>query len=390
MPLRFIFLSFYIIMKQASWSPLYLVMTDLVIYSATSLCAVYISLIAIFLLGLSRRPRRLNGRRLSVSVVVPARNEAANIDTCLRALSAQTYSDDLMEIIVIDDRSTDDTAARIDKWTRCLPNLSRVSVTQQDCDCPKKNALWQGIKYARGDIIFTTDADCRPGPDWIASALAHFAPDVGMVIGHAPLLKNERAISGLLSLQALIVSTLAAGSAGIGFPLTCSGRNMAYRRTAFDEVNGFSDIGHIIGGDDVLLMRQVAQKSAWKIRFNADADAFVPSASHPDNLINRQVRYQSKTIHYGIPTLILALAVYIFHVILATLPILFWIDTDLFYLVGFCLGIKIIADAVFLLFGSIRFKSLKLLLWFPILEILIIPYIVIICALGTFTPFKWK
>ncbi|MYC13275.1 MAG: glycosyltransferase [Gemmatimonadetes bacterium] len=365
-------------------------MNDLAIYFITSLCAVYITLIVVFLFGLLRRSRQVNGRCLSVSVIVPARNEATNIDACLRALAAQTYPDDHLEIIVVDDRSSDDTAARIDKWTRRLPNLSRVSVTHQNYICPKKNALWQGIKHARGDIIFTTDADCRPGPNWITSNLAHFAPDVGMVIGHAPLLQNEKVLSGLLSLQALIVSTLAAGSAGIGFPLTCSGRNMAYRRKAFDEVKGFNDIGHIIGGDDVLLMRQFAQKSAWKIRFNADADAFVPSASHPDNLINRQVRYQSKTIHYGIPTLILAFAVYIFHVVLATLPIFFWTDAELFYLVGSCLGIKIIADAVFLLFGSIQFKSLKLLLWFPVLEILIIPYIVIICALGTLSPFKWK
>ena len=365
-------------------------MNDLAIYLTTSLCAVYISLIAIFVIGLFRRLRSVDAQRLSVSVVVPARNEATNIDACLRALAAQTYPNDHLEIIVVNDLSTDDTAARIDKWTHRLPNLSRVSVTQQDYACPKKNALWQGIKHARGDIIFTTDADCRPDPNWITSILAHFASDVGMVIGHAPLLKSAKAISGLLSLQALIVSTLAAGSAGIGFPLTCSGRNMAYRRKAFDEVNGFNNIGHIIGGDDVLLMRQVAQKSAWKIRFNADADAFVPSASHPDNLINRQVRYQSKTIHYGIPTLILSLAVYIFHAILATLPILFWVNAELFYWVGFCLGIKIIADAIFLLLGGIRFKSLKLLLWFPVLEILIIPYIVIICALGTFSPFKWK
>ena len=365
-------------------------MNDLAIYFITSLCAVHITLIAVFLFGLFRRSRAVNTRRLSVSVVVPARNEATNIDGCLQALATQTYPDDHLEIVVVDDRSTDDTAARIDQWTRRLPNLNRVSVTQQDYICPKKNALWQGIKHARGDIIFTTDADCRPGSNWITSNLAHFAPDVGMVIGHAPLLKSEKALSGLLSLQALIVSTLAAGSAGIGFPLTCSGRNMAYRKKAFDEANGFNDIGHIIGGDDVLLMRQVAQKSAWKIRFNADADSFVPSTSHPDNLINRQVRYQSKTIHYGIPTLILALAVYIFHVILATLPILFWTNAELFYVAGFCLGIKIIADAVFLIFGGIRFKSLKLFLWFPVLEILIIPYIVIICALGTFTPFKWK
>ena len=251
-------------------------MNDIVIYSATILCAVYFTLIAIFLFGLFRRPRPVNTRRVSVSIIVPARNEAANINACLRALSAQTYPDDHLEIIVVDDRSTDDTAARIDKWTRRLPNLHGISVTQQNYACPKKNALWQGIKHAQGDIIFTTDADCRPNPNWIASALAHFAPAVGMVIGHAPLLKSEKTISGLLSLQALIVSTIAAGSAGIGFPLTCSGRNMAYRRKAFDEVNGFNDIGHIIGGDDVLLMRQFAQKSAWKIRFNADADALCP------------------------------------------------------------------------------------------------------------------
>ena len=113
-------------------------MNDLAIYLTTSLCAVYSMLIAIFLFGLFRRSRSVNTWRPSVSVVVPARNEAANIDACLRSLSAQTYPDDLLEIIVVDDRSTDDTAARIDKWTRRLPHLSRVSVTQQDCDCPKK------------------------------------------------------------------------------------------------------------------------------------------------------------------------------------------------------------------------------------------------------------
>ncbi len=365
-------------------------MVDIAIYFTTSLCAVYMLLIAIFSLGMFRRPRLIAARHPSVSVVVPARNEAANIDACVRALAAQTYPADHMEIIVVDDRSTDDTAVRIGKWTRRLPHVHCVSVARQLCDCPKKNALWHGIKRARGEILFTTDADCRPGPRWIASTVGHFGPQVGMVIGHAPLLQNEKALSGLLSLQALIVSALAAGSAGMGFPLTCSGRNLAYRRSAFDEVRGFDDVGHIIGGDDVLLMRQFTQKSAWKIRFNADEDAFVPSASHADNLIDRQVRYQSKTIHCGIPTLILACAMYIFHVILATLPILFWIHAELFYAIGLCLAMKMTADAIFLLFAAIRFKSSKLLVWFPILELLLIPYIVIVCALGAFSPFKWK
>ena len=360
------------------------------IYFFASLCAVYMLLIAAFLLGLFRRSRAVHTQRLTASVVVPARDEAANIDACLRALVAQTHPAEHMEIIVVNDRSTDDTADRVGQWTRRLPHIRCISVAQEYCDCPKKNALWHGIAQSRGEIVFTTDADCRPGPRWIASTLAHFASGVGMVIGHAPLLKNEKALSGLLSLQALIVSTLAAGSAGMGFPLACSGRNMAYRREAFDAVNGFADIGHIVGGDDVLLMRQVAQKSAWKIRFNANADAFVPSASHADHLIYRQVRYQSKTIHYGIPVLILAVAVYIFHTILLTLPILYWVNAGLFQAIGVCLALKMIADAAFLFCGARRFKSLNLLWWFPVLEILIAPYIVIVCALGTCSPFKWK
>lgn len=360
------------------------------IYLITSLCAVYLSLIAAFLLGLFRRSRAVHTQRLTVSVIVPARNEADNIDACLRALVAQTYPSERVEIIVVDDRSTDGTADRVGQWTRRSPHIRCLSVAQRYCACPKKNALWHGIAQSRGEIVFTTDADCRPGPLWIASTLAHFAPEVGMVIGHAPLLKNEKALSGLLSLQALIVSTLAAGSAGIGFPLTCSGRNLAYRRKAFDAVDGFAAIGHIVGGDDVLLMRQVAQKSAWKIRFNADADAFVPSASHADHLIHRQVRYQSKAVHYGIPVLILASAVYIFHAVLSTLPVLYWVDAELFFATGGCLVAKVIADAVFLLCGASRFKSLNSLWWFPALEILIAPYIVIACALGACSSFKWK
>ena len=360
------------------------------IYFVTSLCALYISSIALFLFGLFRRyrPRMGPDRGLSVSVIVPARNEAGNIDACLRALVAQTYPSKRVEIIVVDDRSADGTAERVAEWARRAAHIRCVSVAERYCECPKKNALWHGIAQSRGEIVFTTDADCQPDPRWIASTLAHFAPAVGMVIGHAPLLRNERALSGLLSLQALIVSTLAAGSAGIGVPLTCSGRNMAYRRKAFDEVDGFAEIGHIVGGDDVLLMRQVAQKSAWKIRFNADA--FVPSASHADNLIYRQVRYQSKTIHYGVPVLIPAVAVYIFHAILSTLPVLYWVDAELFFATGVCLIAKVSADAVFLLAGATRFKSLKLLWWFPVFEILIAPYIVVVCALGTCSSFKWK
>jgi poly-beta-1,6-N-acetyl-D-glucosamine synthase len=364
-------------------------MSDFITLTTIGLCALYILFVAVFLFGMLQKSDTPPSLNLSVSILVPARNEANNIDACLKALSVQNYPVDQLEIIVINDRSTDETEARINTWTNCLPNLRCISVTQQDYNCPKKNALWQGIKQAQNDILLTTDADCRPGPNWVTSTVEQFAPNVGMVIGHAPLEQNKTMLSGLLSLQALIVSILAAGSAGIGFPLTCTGRNLAFRRQAFDEVEGYKSIGHIIGGDDVLFMNQI-KKTSWKIRFNTASEAFVPSAIHPDNLIHRQVRYQSKTIHYAIPTLLLAIAVYIFHAVLFTLPLTYFIDVQLFRTVGLCLTTKFIADAALLFVGAHQFQSLKLLVWFPLLEMLIIPYIVIICALGIFLPFKWK
>ena len=364
-------------------------MGNIIATTAIGLCTLYVSLIILFSIGLLRRLRSASPEQPNVSIIVPARNEAHNLDACLNALSAQTYPAHQFEIIIVDDRSTDETANKIRAWQTKLSNLHGVSVEQQEFDCPKKNALWQGIKQAHHDIVFTTDADCRPGPNWLSSTIVQFASNIGMVIGHAPLIQEGKTQS-LLSLQALIVSILAAGSAGIGFPLTCTGRNLAFRRQSFDEANGYSAIGHIIGGDDVLLMNQIINNTSWKIRFNADPKSYVPSAPHPDNLLDRQVRYQSKTIHYAIPTLILATAIYIFHAILLALPLAFFLSTQLLHTIGFCLITKIMADAVLLLLGAHKFKSLKLLMWFPVLEILIVPYIVIICALGTFSPFKWK
>ena len=363
-------------------------MSEIIVLTTIGLCALYLLLITAFSIGLFRKPIQTQTGYPSVAVIIPARNEETNIDACLQALSEQTYPSEHLEIITVNDQSSDDTPNRIQNWARSIPNLQMVSVEQQDYVCPKKNALWQGIKNSQSEIILTTDADCRPGPNWVASTIRQFAPQVGMVISHAPLHANG--MSSLLELQSLIVSTLAAGSAGMGFPLTGTGRNLAYRRKAFDDVNGFEHIGHIIGGDDVLLLRKIATQSDWKIYFNAAPEAAVPSAPHHNNLIHRQVRYQSKAIHYGIPILILASAVYILHSILLALPVLVWIDSELFLPLGQCLALKVIADAVFLFLGASKFQSKKLLWWFPLLEIVLIPYIVIVCALGAIVPFKWK
>lgn len=362
-------------------------MPDLFLNAAFALCALYLALVTAFVLGLYRTWPAKCAEQPTVAVVVPARNEASNLDACLCALTAQTYPADRLEIVIVDDRSTDGTADIARQCTGRFPNLKLISVSEQYYACPKKNALHHGIRATQSDLVFTTDADCRPGPDWISATVCAFAPDTGMVIGHAPLTPGNSLRSKLLSLQGLAVAALASGSAGIGFPLTCSGRNLAYRRRAFDDVGGFDAIGHITGGDDVLLMRRIAQ-TPWRIRSHAESP--VPSAPHPDNQLHRQVRYQSKAIHYGIPILILALAVYIFHLILFLLPVWLWIDPALFLPLSACLLFKTAADGIFLHLSARRLKTRSPILWLPLTEMLLIPYVAVICALGALAPFKWK
>ena len=223
---------------------------------------------------------------------------------------------------------------------------------------------------------------------WIASTVRAFDPDVGMVAGYAPLVPKSGLLSRLLALQSLVVSALAAGSMGLGLPLTCTGRNLAYRRSAFHDAGGFEPIGHIRGGDDVLLMRRIASQTAWRIRFNPEAT--VSSSPHTDGIYQRQVRYQSKAVYYGNSVLLVAVSIYIFHLILAAGPLLAWQEPAFLFPFGLIAAAKILADWL-LLYGAARLFKARQLLWsFPIMELLAVPYIVLFCALGAFSLSRWK
>ncbi|MGA1199613.1 MAG: glycosyltransferase, partial [Candidatus Latescibacterota bacterium] len=240
-------------------------MTTIITYLTLGLCGLYILLTALLCIGLFRLAQHTQHARPFVSVIIPAKNEEHNILSCLNALATQTYPAHKIEIILVNDRSTDHTIKKAQLSN--LPNLKVISIEQQTHLCPKKNAIHHGILASSGEIILTTDADCRPEQDWISSTTQCFTPSMGMVLGYAPLLSPTQSFPPFLSLQSLVVAALSAGGAGIGFPLTCTGRNLAYRRQAYDAVNGFAGVGHIIGGDDVYLMNKIAQ-TPYQIAFN--------------------------------------------------------------------------------------------------------------------------
>lgn len=102
---------------------------------------------------------------VTVSVVIPARDAAATLPLLLRALRAQTAT--VLEVVVVDDGSRDDTAA-----VAASLGATVVRMDRNRGPGPARNA---GVAQSRGAVIAFTDADCVPPPDWIARSLAFMA-----------------------------------------------------------------------------------------------------------------------------------------------------------------------------------------------------------------------
>ncbi|MFB0515682.1 MAG: glycosyltransferase [Candidatus Neomarinimicrobiota bacterium] len=238
-----------------------------------------------------------------VSIIVAARNEALNIPRLLAALQRQSYPADRLEIIVVDDGSTDDTFLILQLHARKMSNLHPIRIDHPPAGWgPKKWALTTAVNQAKGEIILTTDADCIPGPHWVERMVRYFAnPAVGMVMGPSPLVTERRSFwREALFLDSCAMDALTAGGLARGLALTCTGRNLAYRKRIFEELGGFKGVEHFVSGDDDLLMQKVAATRCWRITFAAEAEATVPSPppATVGAFVRQRLRFASKGRYY--------------------------------------------------------------------------------------------
>ncbi len=249
-----------------------------------------------FVAGMRRRPGNANIERVPLaSVVVAARDEAAHIACCLRALLAQDYPPERCEIIVVDDGSTDGTGRIVREFSG---ETTSVRVLRTKGSSSKKAALSLGIAEARGEVILTTDADCQVAPGWISGMLSHFADGVGMVIGFSQIGSPSEIKGWRQGYEAVDFTCLMAciwGSAGWGHPMAASGQNLAFLREAFFDVGGYEKVMHRASGDDVLLMQTMRRSGRWSIVFANQPATFVrhPVAGSWGGLFGQRSRWAS-------------------------------------------------------------------------------------------------
>ncbi len=215
------------------------------------------------------------------TVVVAVKNEEENVHDLLQCLIDQNNND--LEIIIVDDHSSDQTIDRIRSFG--YPNRIRLIVNGGSPG--KKSALSLGIEASTSDILVFTDADCRPGPEWssiLAAALTQHEQSV--VIGYSPFSKcNAKPkagrysfLNGVARYETFVTGFLTAAATGLGRSYMAVGRSIGYTRKAFESVGGFERIMHSLSGDDDLLI-QLFQKEKIPIVHVFGQSSFVETAA---------------------------------------------------------------------------------------------------------------
>ena len=183
--------------------------------------------------------------QIRFSVVVPAYNEAAYLGRALDSLQHQDYGG-TYEIIVVDNNSTDNTAAVAARYGVRVVNEAQQGVCA---------ARQRGVDCAKGEIIISTDADTTQPSDWLRTIDARFAASKQIVAVAGPC-RYQNPSWWAKAYPTLLFGVVALVHALTGFVFYVSATNIAVRRSAFP---GY-DLKLTQGGDELDLLRRVRRR----------------------------------------------------------------------------------------------------------------------------------
>nr|MDA3813716.1 glycosyltransferase [Candidatus Cloacimonadota bacterium] len=156
---------------------------ELIIYIFAIL---YFTIIFSFFIGIVFLENSKNAKINNISVIIAARNEEKHLPNLLNSLISQNYPIENFEIIVVDDRSEDNTANIGKKFQAENRNITLIQVKNESKHLlGKKGALDAGIRAAKYDILAFTDADCIPSINWLRQINSEFTDHTDVVEGYS-------------------------------------------------------------------------------------------------------------------------------------------------------------------------------------------------------------
>lgn len=329
------------------------------------------------------------------TVLVAARNEAAHARDLAKALLSLDYPPDRLQIVVVDDRSEDSTGDILRDVGGDRIQVLRIDSLPEG-KAPKKHALAAGLHVSRGEFILTTDADNIPPPGWVKAMLAHFDTRTAVVAGlvhHGPPAEGVAAwFHGIWALDVFAHAAVQAGAIGGGLPIHANGGNLAFRRSAFDQLGGYASHAGIVSGDDDFLLQAAADSGRWGVRCAVSPDSRIPTEGPRSfrQVWEQRKRWGSKCIHYDakrVALLSVIFASYLWTMILLVASLLGAASV----LWAVLLPCAIFLEAWIILREAGKVHGQRpLLKWFPLAAAIQIPVVLAAVLSGTFGRFRWK
>ena len=343
-----------------------------------------------FLRAWHRIPVETELASLAVSVVIPFRNEAKHVERLVKGFASQEHPD--FELIFVDDHSEDNGQEKLLKALNGkYLNFRLIELTDSE---GKKAALTKGIAAARYPLIVTTDADCFMDKHWLQAMINPFKDEgVQMVSGPVSFIKHSLfARWQAIEFQALI----AIGAAGIarGRPTMANGANLAFRKSAFQKLDGYAHTADTPSGDDEFLLSKVVRQWPKGVCFQKNKEAVVVTEAPLTwkALKEQRIRWVSKWKKGGRKTTIqLAMLIALMQVAQLALYVSFAFLEEYWPLALVLIGCRLMMEAL-LVYRSGKELDVSLpSIGLFVLSFILYPfYSLYFALLANFGSFEWK
>jgi glycosyltransferase involved in cell wall biosynthesis len=338
------------------------------------------------------KAQKITPKRIPISVIVCAKNEEQNVAQFIPLLAEQDYPD--FEIVLIDDASSDTTLDVFEEFEKKYTNIRLVKVENNEAFWGnKKYALTLGIKAAKKDYLLFTDADCYPTTkDWITAMSSQFTMQKKIVLGYGGYDKIPNSfLNKLIRFETLLTAVQYFSWAKLGKPYMGVGRNLAYKKEEFFNVNGFINHIQIRSGDDDLFINEAATGKNTTIAFTPESFTYSKPKTTYKDWITQKRRHIATASHYKKIDQLQLGTFYLSQLLFILLAVVLLAFQFQWILVLSLLFVRYLAAWIVVGFSAGKLKEKDLKYWFPVVELVLIFTQINIFITNIFSkPVNWK
>lgn len=270
-----------------------------IIYSLMFALLIYAIILIWLAIGFSSSPTFISTNdsiKKGFTIIICARNEEKKIGKCLRSILDQDYDLTKIQLIIVNDASTDSTVFQAQSVLKdsglnyqLLSNATRKG---------KKQSITYAMQFVQHEIIISRDADTFTRSfTWLQSISDFYTQhQCDLIIAPVAIADNAGILWALQAIENNVLTVLNCGSTFYKQAFLASGANLIFTKEIFLKTNGYQNHINTLSGDDVLFLEDIKKIKGSKIKYLKSAESIV--YTYPclkfQTLLDQKTRWASK------------------------------------------------------------------------------------------------